>query len=540
MFRSIKKFDHWLDSHIIVWFLLIVMAVLRIPNFFEPYWYGDEGIYLTIGNALKQGGILYQTIVDHKTPLIYYLAMVPSLPAFRVILFLFASVSVVGLYILSFRFLKSFLSRAIAGIGFVLLTTLPLFEGHIANGELFVIGFVLLGWMLIAQTPIAKLLSKDKSLPLTELAQLSKQSLLYQAGLFFLAGLAFGLGILTKVPALFDAVAVALLFWWFFLRQLDSSSKKVSFWWQQLKFLLPSALLFGIGLLLPLGVSILYFTARGAFPDYLQFGLLYNFHYASNWGLPFSQPWLVWLFTLPGKAAVVGVILIILSIFNRKFSPAFLFSSGWFLLALFASLLSNRPYPHYYLQLIPPLVLLVGVVVDSLRHVLKRYHLLQSYRDLLASILLLALLLAVLRLLQVGGYSVSAYYSSFYRLITKQITATEYRNSFNHLMNDNYEAAELLSTVENNRLFIWGTNPSLYALTKTVPVGKFTVAFHIQDLGVYEETLAAVQTEMPEYIVVMNDDANTFPELTSWIKQKYIPNTSFEHFVVWRKQELQP
>lgn len=536
MFSKLKRFDHWLDSHFLVWILLAVMAVLRLPNFFEPYWYGDEGIYLAIGTALRHGGILYQTIVDHKTPLIYYLAMVPSLVSFRVLLFIFSSVSILGFYILSFRFLKSFLSRAVAGALFLLLTTLPWFEGHVANGEQFVMGFVLLGWTFISLTPIFDHFSKNKTEKiLTKPLHPTKQNLLYSL-YFFIAGLCFGLALLTKVPALFDAVAVALFFWWVWLRQIEVKKfKQFTYWKTQFIHLVSSAGVFGVGLLLPLLISVLYFIARGAGNDYLQFGLLYNFHYASNWGLPFTNPLLVWLFTLQGKFLIVILVLGVLTLGSRLFSSTVLFAAGWFILALFASLLSNRPYPHYYIQVLPPLALLAGASIDSVRHLWKKYHFHRALIDLAPSLLLIALFVGVLGLLRVGLYSVSDYYGNFTKLVTKQMSAEEYRNSFNSVLADNYDAAPLLSTVENNQLFIWGTNPSLYALTRTVPVGRFTVSFHIKDLQAYDETYAAVTQVKPEYIVVMRDETSSFPKLNNWLSQNYIPNHNYDYFVVWKR-----
>ncbi|HXS15287.1 MAG TPA: hypothetical protein VN711_04105, partial [Candidatus Saccharimonadales bacterium] len=56
------------------WFLLaasLVFFLLRFPSFFEPYWYGDEGIYEVIGYGLTHGRLLYQGIWDNKPPLLY-------------------------------------------------------------------------------------------------------------------------------------------------------------------------------------------------------------------------------------------------------------------------------------------------------------------------------------------------------------------------------------------------------------------------------------------------------------------------------------
>ncbi|MEK7111921.1 MAG: hypothetical protein AAB875_01200, partial [Patescibacteria group bacterium] len=64
--------------HIPVWLaiLLGIVIVLRIPFFFEPFSYGDEMIYLALGEGIRKGLILYQGVYDNKPPLLYLLAAV--------------------------------------------------------------------------------------------------------------------------------------------------------------------------------------------------------------------------------------------------------------------------------------------------------------------------------------------------------------------------------------------------------------------------------------------------------------------------------
>src|SRR3972149_9250866 len=81
----------WLVKH--EWLALIWAGVifLRIPSLFEPFWYGDEAIYLVIGQKILGGGLMYVDIFDHKTPGIYYLAA--------------ATIRILGASIWSWRFL---------------------------------------------------------------------------------------------------------------------------------------------------------------------------------------------------------------------------------------------------------------------------------------------------------------------------------------------------------------------------------------------------------------------------------------------------
>jgi hypothetical protein len=63
-----------------------------------------------------------------------------------------------------------------------------------------------------------------------------------------------------------------------------------------------------------------------------------------------------------------------------------------------------------------------------------------------------------------------------------------------------------------------GTNPTLYAQTKIVPAGRFTVAFHIQ-IKVYELNMEI--RSAPAVIIVMANEANSFPALADYVKTNY-------------------
>ena len=121
MLNKLKKIDWHLHHEFPLLILLLLLIVLRLPNFLEPYWYGDEAIYLTIGTAMKQGALLYKDIIDHKTPLIYYLAMVPSQVHFRLLLTFWMIASTTAFYYVALRLLKSLKVTVFSTLLFVLL-----------------------------------------------------------------------------------------------------------------------------------------------------------------------------------------------------------------------------------------------------------------------------------------------------------------------------------------------------------------------------------------------------------------------------------
>ncbi len=507
MLKMAKKFDRWLHSHLFLLLALVLLIALRIPNFFEPYWYGDEAIYLTIGNAIRSGEKLYTDIVDHKTPIIYFLAAVPTQLCFRLVTLIWMIVSTIAFYAVAQKLFKKQLPANVATFVFVFLTSVPWLEGNIPNGELFVMGFVLVGAWLMFET-------KNKLK-------------------LYLAGILFGLAILTKVPGLFDVVAWLTTFWFILTNKASWLLQEKKKWLKLFKETLVQLSLVILGILTPIIASIIYFIAVGSGPDYLQFGLLYNFHYAANWSLPFHNKILELFFTLPGKVIVAAIIYLILTLKSKSFKPKEQLIIGWFALSLVGALLSNRPYPHYFQQLVPALALLIGNLLLVIKFKKKEFK--KSHPALALSLIVLLLFGGSLKLLDFGAYPLVSYYQKFFQLVSKKITHAQYRQSFNYFMKDNYDAAAIINPAGVNEIFIWGTNPMLYALTKTNPTGRFTVSFHIKDLGVYEATMKSVKNKKPLFVIVMDDEQTELPGLNDYLQKHYVLNSNFTHFSLWKR-----
>lgn len=552
LLKRLKAFDKWCDSHFVLILLVFFLILLRLPNFFEPYWYGDEGIYLTIGNGLQQGKMLYSQIVDHKTPIIYYFASLGGQLEFRVLLFAWMLMSTLAFFHLAKELLHKSSSIILATAFFVLFTSLPWFEGNIPNGELFVMGFILMGAYFFSSTTVFNDLFKAENQWLKNIGLGNKEESLSalfpslfkrENWLLGLTGVFFGLAILTKVPALFDVAAFFAVFYLQLARDFFSEPHlKIKKLFLQLKELLGQIGFMLLGLLAPIVLSVFYYLLRGAGTDYLQYGLLYNFRYAGNWELPFSSATLEFLFSLPGKLILVFAVILFVTILSRKMKAAFQFSVIWFVLALFAATLSNRPYPHYFLQVIPSLVLVIFTVLDdflTIKIKKKRLNFKFHWKSIrpLSVALALALtgsFLGVLLALKVGLYPTASYYKNFAKYMTGIMKKEEYYNSFNELMTDNYNAARIIRRSGEREIFIWGTNPMLYALSETSPTGKYTVSFHIRDFSAQPETLASLEEKKPYFIVVMHNENDEFPEFGQFLHEYYIPNLGFKHFTLWK------
>lgn len=136
MVKKIKSHSLFL---LILLSALIVFIILRIPSFFEPHWYGDEGVYAGVVHAWEQGKTLYIDIWDNKPPGIYFLYALGSpenrLQVVKLLNFFAGLITLFGISAIA-RFMKFSLSGYTATL--ILVVTLlasPILEGTIANAE---------------------------------------------------------------------------------------------------------------------------------------------------------------------------------------------------------------------------------------------------------------------------------------------------------------------------------------------------------------------------------------------------------------------
>ncbi len=533
---SFQKIDAFLDRHTVPLALILVVFIFRLPTFAEPYWYGDEAIYLTVGNSLRAGERMYVDIIDHKTPLIYYLAALAGNQfGFRMLGLFAVSVSTVAYYVLVKDFLTKRWTQWIAIIFFIIYTNLPRYEGNIPNGETFVMMFVLLALLAFRQTRLYQsFLQSSKNLGSRTLLTRDTRNTCW----LLLTGVLMGLATLTKVPAVFDLGLLFVMSWFVFTSEVS------------LKALYATLFQLGVivsGWISMIVLSILFFALQGSLQEYFDYGLLYNFHYVESWVPQFHLPIIAFFFTLKGKVLLLISWILSLTLFHKYLSKAFLFAGSWMGLTLVAATLSNRPYPHYFQQVFPSLAIVIAICIVLIARAIKKCRRLKETQaiycepnstrpvvEAAGGFAIIAALIITLSLLHVSPYPTVRYYWLFWRLITKQISWETYRDQFNPLMADNYQVAKVLHRSPDPEIFIWGNNPLLYALTGKNPVGRFTVAFHIDDFKAYQETINAIQQKKPTFIVVMKGQP-PLPGLSDYLMTEYIPNSDYPTLTVWRR-----
>ena len=459
-----------LEKTLDCWFLIIISVVfffLRFPSLFEPNWYGDEGIYQTLGLAMNAGRLLYKGIFDNKPPLLYFLYSLVSSNEFliRLISLVFGLLAIFTFFYLSKKLFKNEKASYISTSIFAILFGLPLIEGNIANAENFMLFPSLLAGLLVFKSQEQESFSKrNKTL--------------------FLAGAVVGVSFLFKIVALFDFAAfLGFIFFVNFTKGfLDIFKLKNLI--TEVKSLLP--IIFGF--LTPIIFIVLIFILNGAFSDLLKATFFSNIGYVSYGNK----------FIIPQGFLILKLVLLFsfcLFIFykRRSFGLPFTFVSLWLAFALFSAYFSQRPYTHYVLVLLPAFCLMIGLLMSN-----KIY-------SRISGVLVFSSFILVL--LSFNFYVQTIfYYQNFISFMIGAKSVTSYQNFFDRNTPRDYKIAGYINSNigKADNLFIWGNNAQIYDLTNKLPPGRYAVAYHITS---YKDGLLNTQEGLdkskPKIIVIM-------------------------------------
>jgi len=483
MMRWLKSLHNYCNKREWILFLIILVLVLRLPSFIMPHYYGDEEIYFVMGRAWANGLPLYKAMFDHKPPLIYILAgIAPTMLSFRVVLALVMIIHTVLFYKLAELFwakTRPFLTY-VSSLIFVVLTTLPTFEGLTVNAELL---------MMMPVTAAAVILWKT---------QTDTRVRPYN---FLFAGLLGGIAWLFKIPVAFDMMALGLYFFVFKQKTIKEAVAWVLSW---------SFLAYAFAFVAPLALTFVYYYLKGTGPDYLATVVSVNLGYVSSWSTS------TYTFN-PLKSGLVvrGTILLVctflLYVARKKLDKRLVFASLWVIFSLFGALLSARPYPHYLQELMAPLALLLPFIFVA---------------EKVMSWIVIAVIVLLGGLTQYQikfwGYPTISVYKTYIEYVTGKISWTTYLNRFDNATR-NYKIASYLNErmTEKDQIFNWGTDATIYNLTNRLPSGgKYIVSFHIRDLNKYEYVMEQLEINKPKYILIQ-PGSGEFLALTALLDHQY-------------------
>lgn len=472
------------DAWIVILFVS-VFILLRLPSLVEPYWYGDEGIYQVIGKALNSGRVLYQGIWDNKPPLLYYIYAVFNGDQFLVRSFslIVGVFSVISFYFLGKVFFKKKSSLYIATILYVVLFGSPIVEGNIANAENFMHLPIILSAIFLF-----KFIKENK--------------LKY----IFISGLLLSVAFMTKIVAIFEFSAFFL-----FLIALNHSD----FFSGKFKNILKLKnfkveILFILGFIFLPVLFTFYFVSINAFPDFLSGVLSENIDYVGV-GNNFIFPMGILVLKIIIALLLVGVILYKRESFSRLNLLLYL----WLVFALFSTFFSQRPYLHYILMTALPFFYLVGSIIET-----KNIRILK---------IIISGIILIIIYLNFGIYNkTSGYYQNYIDFVLFNKKIDEYHAFFDVNTPRDYELARFIETFTNNKesVFLWSDSGQIYALSETLPPGKYIVAYHITYYNnAVDYMVEQISKTEPRYIIKTKDSPEFRNFIPSYILKYKVANS---------------
>ncbi len=460
------NFKQWVLRHETIIVLVCAVILVRVPTLFEPYWYGDEGIYLTIGQSLREGVKLYSEIHDNKPPLLYWMAALASGREFdfKFVTAAWNIANVIVFYLLALKLFKKTTIASLTSLVFAFFTNYPKLEGNIANAELY---------FLLPLTLATYLLVEIKS---------SKH--------VFAAGIAIGVAGLFKMPALVEICIWPLT--WLAIRD--------SRWFKH------SLILTG-GTALALLLSWTYFVTQGTAVEYIRAAWLQNLFYVSSWKTTQQG---FGLATLSGRAVLAGILILPILIWGRKLGRL----GSWFWIGsicnMFAVNLSARPYPHYLLQ---ATLIWALVIIWGFQHKGKALGVL---------IILFLLWTGLIKFFGFYNYPVVGYYRNFWYWATKRIDTDSYYKWFGARVVENYEVAKKVQAITKTeeKIFVWGDEPMIYAISRRSPIGKYTAKYHIKDFAAEAITLRLLE-DTSSRVIISYGSEDELPGLRELLQTRY-------------------
>ncbi len=488
---------HWIHKiHLPAWVvgILAIVLILRIPSFFEPYYYGDEMIYLTLGQGVRQGLILFKDIHDNKPPLLYLTAAIAgNLFWFKAILCFWSMFTVAFFYKLAAKlFEKNVRVQMVSTSLFAILTTIPLFEGNIVNAELFMIGFTLIALYIL----LSEGLSSKK---------------------IFFAGFLFGIGALFKIPAAFDLPVIVV--YWFMINDFKN-------WGSVIK----NTFILIAGFASPIVLSFAWYFVSGALPEYIKAAFMQNVGYLSSFRPgDVQKPFYVRNAPLLIRAAIIFAGTVVLYLFRKKLSKNFLLFCIWTLFGLFAVTLSERPYPHYFIQILAPISFFLGMFFAE-----------RSIEQALV-VIPLAVSFFVPVYYKFYYYQTASYYTRFISFTTGRMDKAQYFQSFASTVNRNYKISDFLTTssLPSDRVFIWDPDSAIvYSLSRRLPPIKYVADYHVYDYSSLSEVSKQLSANPPKFIILTS--GHPYPNLNSLLENEYLLVSQIENANIYSRRNLAP
>lgn len=409
--------------HLFTLGIVLLTILTRLPSLLHPLPIDDEETYSLVGNAIVDGGHVYTDAVERKPPLLFWMyagvfkaAGEYNWKALHTVALIWTLATMAGLFLIGKRLFDPF-------TGLVAALLYSVFQPWATSMNLAFNGEVIMNLPLVWAWAIA--LGRSRSRIRPEL---------------LVAGALLGTGFLFKQPAAIAAVPIGiylLLPSYRASRRLTSTDSIVH------------ATLLTIGFFAALGLAAMVLWRQGTLAE------AYYWIFTEN-----SVPYIFWLrgllFTLAFAGACLPLLLGATAAYRdadgiwRGKSAERTALLGLLVASALGAAAGARFYPHYYIQLIPPLALLAAASYARLWSG-QASPIRWWQRPALTYIWL--------------GLTVVAFSIAHWRELARQRELTESGRFL------------LQHSNASDRIFVWGQTPKIYLDAHRRPASRFVVTF---------------------------------------------------------------
>lgn len=460
--------------------ILFLTFLFRFPSLFEPFWYGDEGIFAAVANNLNQGGVLYQTAWDNKPPMIYltYAAIFKYLGVSMFWLRLVTAVVVLTTAVVIYEIAKIVMSekRAFwATFVFGFLSSLKIVEGNLSLTEI---------WMILPIATAMLLAIKRNFDPIS----------------IFGAGILISLGSLYKQVGALEAAALGI-FLFLIGKNFGEFFKK--------------GLILAVGFFLPYLLFLGYFASKNLTGEFIF--AAYGYYQIYLRESP-KYEFLVNILKFLPILAAIGYGLWK----KRTYGEVGLFHLFllWMAFSFLGSFFSGRTYGHYLVQAIPSLSIIIASV--SLAPTIRKAQIFFAIFFFVPLIFLTKLLFT--DFLSGGPINQIAWWRNFSDFSQGKKNVDDYNNFFDQNVNRIMAIVDFLKVqgAQGGTCYIWGDWPWLYAIADLKNPSRYVTSFHV--FGVpngKEEVGAGLEANPPTCIIKPPTSVGYFVQLEKILAEKY-------------------
>ena len=471
--------------------ILFVIFLFRFPSLYEPFWYGDEGIFAAVGRNLNLGGVLYQSAWDNKPQMIYltYWGIFEFLGVSMFSLRLIATVVVLSTAAAIYEIALSVTHKnraLVVALVFGFISSLRIVEGNLALTEIF----------MILPICLAILVAIKRNFDYVSL---------------FTAGILLAVSSLYKQVGALEAAALGIFLFLHEETFLDFVKK---------------GFVLSIGFLLPYFLTFMYFLPKHLVGDWIFAAYTYYRIYLGE------SPRYAIIINISKFMPIVAAIIFGLWKKRKKSLDVSHLFFLWCAFSFLGSYFSGRTYGHYLVQATPAVALLVASV--NLRPKITKAAFVFAVFFFVPLIFLTKILFT--DFLVDAPTSQIKYWGNFIDLARGAKSVESYNDFFDRNVNTVNLLSDYFASqkAQGTSVYIWGDLPWLYAINDFRNPSRYVTSFHVFGVpGGKEEVAGALSLNMPKYIIKLPSSIGYFSELEKLIFNNYTLISEIEGSSIW-------